>query len=60
MRAAQHANGLWVVRETHGLRGGFFADHNEATRYAQFESAGRVGNIRFVPDGIEFSCATPV
>lgn len=51
-------DGHWVVQETHGLCGGVFANENDATRYARFESAGRGNSIRLVPDSIELDCST--
>jgi hypothetical protein len=50
-------DGHWIVRETHGLCGGLFANENAATRYAKFESAGRRITIRLVPDTIELNCS---
>jgi hypothetical protein len=51
-------DGYWIVRETHGLCGGLFANENAATRYAKFESAGRRSTIRLVPDPIELNCSS--
>ena len=51
-------DGYWIVRETHGLCGGLFANENAATRYAKFESAGRRSTIRLVPDTIELNCSS--
>ncbi len=50
--------GYWIVRETHGLCGGLFADENAATRYAKFESAGRRSTIRLVRDPIALNCSS--
>ena len=51
-------DGHWIVRETHGLCGGVFANENAATRYAKFESAGRRSTIRLIPDLIELNCSS--
>jgi hypothetical protein len=51
-------DGYWIVRETHGLCGGLFANENAATRYAKSESAGRRSTIRLVPDPIELNCSS--
>jgi len=51
-------DGYWIVRETHGLCGGLFANENAATRFAKFESAGRRSTIRLVPDPLELNCSS--
>jgi hypothetical protein len=51
-------DGHWVVQEEHGLCGGVFTSENAATRYAEFESAGRGSIIHIIPDPIELNCSS--
>jgi hypothetical protein len=47
----------WIVMETKGRCGGFFASQEEALRYAKRESNGHPELVRFVPHLLTF-CLT--
>jgi hypothetical protein len=49
----RNGRGQWVVRDLHGLRGGLFVSHAEATRFAMFESGRCSQAIIMVPGLLE-------
>jgi hypothetical protein len=46
-------HGRWVVREMHGLSGGWFINEREARRYALLETGNHPENVILVPDVID-------
>jgi hypothetical protein len=52
------SEGHWVVRDTHGLRGGLFVDRNEALKFALFENGNRPQAVVMVPGILELDMSS--
>jgi hypothetical protein len=50
----RNGRGQWIVLETHGGGGGFFASREAALHYAAFESDRQPGAVRFAAEPFEF------
>jgi hypothetical protein len=53
-RLGVNADGVWVIQEATGRKGGFFRTRAAAIKYARDESSDGNFTIVYEPEGVEF------